>query len=88
MPKGAIADDKEVLLGRTVYSSNCAACHGANREGLVGPALTPTTLTQADEFYHDTIKNGRQGTAMPPWGGMLNDTDIDVLVHFLKTVEP
>jgi cytochrome c oxidase subunit IV len=70
------------------FAANCAACHGANREGLVGPALTPTTLTQADEFYHDTIKNGRQGTAMPPWGGMLNDTDIDVLVHFLKTVEP
>ncbi|MQC17213.1 MAG: hypothetical protein DWG82_03125 [Chloroflexi bacterium] len=70
------------------FAANCAVCHGQNREGVVGPALTPTTLTQADDFYHETIKNGRPGTAMPPWGGMLSDADIDALVHFLKTVEP
>ena len=70
------------------FTANCAACHGQNREGLVGPALTPETLTQPDEFYQETIKNGRAGTAMPPWGGMLTDADIEAMVHFLKTVEP
>jgi len=70
------------------FAANCAACHGQNREGLVGPALTPSILTQADEVYADVIKNGRPGTAMPPWGGMMSDADINTLVHFLKTVEP
>ncbi len=70
------------------FLANCAACHGQNREGIVGPALTPERLTEPDAFYQDTIKNGRTGTAMPPWGGMLTDADIEAMVHFLKTVEP
>lgn len=72
------------------YQANCAACHGANREGGIGLPLLPSVLTQPDEFYHDTIKNGRAGTAMPAWGATasLTDEDIDALVQFIKHVEP
>ena len=72
------------------FQANCAVCHGQNREGLVGPALTPERLTQPDEFYHDTILNGRPGTAMPSWAATkgLNDADANALVQFLKHVEP
>ena len=72
------------------FQANCAVCHGQNREGLVGPALTPERLTQPDAFYHDTILNGRAGTAMPAWASVkgLNDADADALVQFLKHVEP
>lgn len=71
------------------FAGNCAVCHGQNREGLVGPALTPERLTQPDDFYFETIKNGRPGTAMPSWGAAgLSDDDIHALVHFVKTVEP
>ncbi len=71
------------------FLASCAACHGANREGLVGPALTPERLIEADEFYFETIKNGRVGTAMPPWGAAgLTDDDINALVQWIKNVEP
>ncbi|MGE3960791.1 MAG: c-type cytochrome [Dehalococcoidia bacterium] len=72
------------------FQTNCAACHGANREGVVGPALTPASLTLADEVYHDVILNGRPGTAMPAWSQTkgLTDEDADALVQFLKHVEP
>jgi cytochrome c oxidase subunit IV len=71
------------------FAANCAVCHGQNREGIVGPALTPAVLTQPDDFYFETIKNGRPGTAMPSWGAAgLSDDDIHALVHFVKTVEP
>ena len=50
------------------YQANCAVCHGADRRGLAGPALLPSTLTRDDGFYIDTITNGRPGTAMPAWG--------------------
>jgi len=70
------------------YAANCAVCHGQNREGGIGLPLTPAALTQADEVYFDTIKNGRTGTAMPPWGGTLSDGDINALVHWMTTVEP
>lgn len=72
------------------FQANCAACHGQNREGVVGPALTPAVLTQADDFYRDTILNGRPGTAMPAWSQVkgLSEADADALVQFLKHVEP
>ncbi|MCK9487198.1 MAG: c-type cytochrome [Dehalococcoidia bacterium] len=71
------------------FSSTCAGCHGQNREGVVGPALTPASLAGDDALYFDTIKNGRPGTAMPAWGATgLSDADIDVLVTFITTVEP
>ena len=72
------------------YQANCAVCHGAGREGGIGLPLLPSVLTQPDEFYHDTIKNGRAGTAMPSWEQTagLTDEDIDALVQFIKHVEP
>lgn len=71
------------------YLASCSACHGPNREGLVGPALTPESLVEADELYFETIKNGRPGTAMPPWGAQgLTDDDINALVQWIKNVEP
>ena len=74
------------------YQANCAVCHGADRAGVTGLGLPllPSVLTESDEFYHDTIKNGRAGTAMPSWEQTagLTDEDIDALVQFIKHVEP
>lgn len=72
------------------YAINCAACHGADRQGIVGPALTKDRLTESDDFYFDTIANGRAGTVMPAWreAGPLNDEEISALVTFLKTTDP
>lgn len=73
------------------FQASCASCHGADRAGLpgLGLPLTPSALTQPDDFYFDTIKNGRPGTVMPAWGAQgLTDEDISTLVTFITTVEP
>lgn len=71
------------------FQKTCATCHGNKRQGIVGPALTPQRLTNTDEFYFNTVKNGRAGTAMPAWGAAgLTDADITALVTFVKTVQP
>ena len=68
------------------YEVNCAACHGANRQGGVGPSLVPSGLTKSDEFYSETIANGRSGTSMPAWSQLgLSEADIASLVAFLRT---
>ncbi|WP_408065686.1 c-type cytochrome [endosymbiont of unidentified scaly snail isolate Monju] len=36
----------------------------------------------------DTIRNGRPGTAMPPWGPILSDADIAWLVDRLLRGAP
>lgn len=72
------------------FQANCAVCHGADRAGIdgLGLPLLPDVLTESDDFYHDTIANGRAGTAMPPWSPQLSDEDINALVQFIKHVEP
>lgn len=72
------------------YATNCAGCHGAERQGIVGPALTPERLVAADEVYVDAIANGRPSTTMPSWKRLagLSDDEIRVLVQWLKTDEP
>lgn len=72
------------------YLASCSACHGPNREGLVGPALIPETLIEADQFYIDTITNGRDATAMQPFGGgpALTPEEVQSIVTWLKNVAP
>ena len=49
-------------------------------------------MTESDDFYIDTITNGRTGTAMPAWGasagGTLTPEEVANMVAFLKNVEP
>ncbi len=72
-----------------LFQANCAVCHGQDRQGVIGPALTPERLTESDDFYADTIANGRAGTVMPAWSDQgLTPDDIDALVQFIKNVEP
>jgi len=68
------------------YLSNCAACHGLDRQGGIGPALTPDVLVQNDDFYFDVIKNGRPGTIMPAWGLMgFTDQEIWLMLGYLRS---
>jgi cytochrome c oxidase cbb3-type subunit III len=74
----------EVLEFRTLYSENCAGCHGAEGRGGAAIALAdPVYLAIADDaVIRRVIANGVRGTAMPAFaesaGGMLTDKQIDV----------
>lgn len=82
----------ETVQGKEVarfYQLNCSSCHGLDQQGIVGPALTVAALTQDDQFYIDTISNGRAGTVMPSWAANgLTMPEIRALVHWLKEGAP
>ncbi|MBI2850621.1 MAG: c-type cytochrome [Chloroflexi bacterium] len=72
--------------GAHQYTSICAACHGAQGEGSVGPALKGNQMDDAD--MRKIIVRGVAGTAMVAWGkedgGPLNQEQIKDLVIFIK----
>jgi nitrite reductase (NO-forming)/hydroxylamine reductase len=84
---GAVAPT--LFEGKTVdaaFRDSCSGCHGPNREGATGPALIPGRLTAKDEYYFDTIKNGKPGTVMPAWGQAgLSDEEIWALVGYIHS---
>ena len=69
----------------TLYSQNCAGCHGAQGRG--GPAIAladPVYLAIVDQgAMRKVIENGIHGTSMSAFaqsaGGMLTDKQIDVI---------
>jgi mono/diheme cytochrome c family protein len=81
----------DVVEFGTLYSANCAACHGANGRGGAAIALAdPVYLAIANEpAMRGSIARGVRGTSMPAFaqraGGMLTDKQIDVLVNGIRT---
>ena len=72
----------EESQGETVYSANCARCHGPDGEGGVGPQLgdgaVEANLTL--EEHTEVVTNGRNG--MPAWEGQLSPEEIDAVVQY------
>lgn len=78
------------IRGQTIeafFIDTCSGCHGAYREGALGPALVPARLESKDEFYFSAIKDGRPGTSMDPYGGgaPLHDEEVTSLVAYIKS---
>lgn len=63
---------------------DCGACHGMTRKGGLGPDIRAKTLSGRDPAdLADVIKNGIPQTAMPPWGPLLSDAEIDWIAEYL-----
>ncbi len=69
-----------------LYAQHCAACHGAERTGGMGPALLPESLDRLRKpDAIDTIRQGRAATQMPAFGDTLTAEQIDALAAFIYT---
>ncbi len=67
-----------------LYQQNCAACHGADRLGLVGPALLPENLKRLrKKSAIQTIAEGRPATQMPAFGEKLSSEQIAALTDHI-----
>lgn len=80
----------EVMDFATLYSANCAGCHGENGRGGAAIALAdPIYLAIAgDGTIRSVIANGVHGTAMPAFaekaGGLLTDMQIDLITQQIR----
>jgi len=76
---------------KTLYTENCAACHGTDGRGGAAVALAdPVYLAIVDEpSMRKVIANGVRGTSMPAFaqsaGGMLTDKQIDVITNEIRS---
>lgn len=83
-------DAKMAAAAEPIFTSTCAACHGADGKGnqaLGAPNLTDKIWlhggVRAD--IHKTIHDGRQG-AMPAWDKRLSDDDIHVTAAYVYSL--
>ena len=91
-PLGADAADE----GAQIFKSNCEMCHGplGHGDGPAGQSLEPRPRNLAelqtkvgDDFLFWRIHEGKPGTSMVAWKGILEDEQIWQVVSFIRTLK-
>jgi mono/diheme cytochrome c family protein len=82
--------------GAEVFRTNCATCHGpqGHGDGPAGQSLEPKPKNLAkiqavagDDFLFWRIREGKPGTSMVAWKGILTDEQIWQTVSFIRTLK-
>jgi mono/diheme cytochrome c family protein len=78
--------DAATMTGFRVWrEANCAACHGADQQGQVGPSLIDSLKVLSKAEFVNTVTNGRLAQGMPAWNTNKRVMDnIDSLYAYLK----
>jgi mono/diheme cytochrome c family protein/DNA-binding beta-propeller fold protein YncE len=67
-----------------LYAKHCAACHGADRFGGIGPALLPSNLERLRKpAAEQVIAKGRVATQMQGFADKLSGDEIKALVAYV-----
>ena len=88
---GFIEDDtkkKWLGVGATIYTAQCAACHGGAAQGATGPNLTDDAylhVEQVEDIY-DVLVKGRANGAMPAWRNRLQENEIVLVSAYVASL--
>lgn len=82
----AFAKEGMLQAGQAQFASKCAACHGAELQGLIGPNLTDNYWLHGKGTRMDLVKVIREGVpdkGMPPWGPVMKRDEIYAVTAFI-----
>jgi mono/diheme cytochrome c family protein len=82
--------------GEKLFQTNCQICHGAqgHGDGPAGESLDPKPKnlavfqkTVGDDYLFWRISEGKLGTSMVAWNGILTEDQIWKIVSFIRTLK-
>ena len=73
----------ELRAARSTYLTQCSQCHGSDAKGSAATANLQAFKGTEDDFLR-IVQNGRPGTAMTPWKGIISDEDIRNIARYIK----
>ena len=84
-----VNDPAKVEAGGVHFAAQCAACHGAEGQGLIGPNLTDSYWVKGGENVdiYTIITQGSLEKGMPPWDVMYTPEQRAELVAFVRSLE-
>jgi cytochrome c oxidase cbb3-type subunit 3 len=82
-------DDKTMAQAKQIFTQTCAACHGMNGEGKIGPNLTDDAWLHGGEptAIYKTISGGVAQKGMPAWEPVLGQEKIRWLAAYVETLK-
>ena len=82
--------------GAKIFKTNCETCHGpqGHGDGPAGAALDPRPKdlselqkVASDDYLFWRISEGKEGTSMVAWKGILTEEQIWQVISFIRTYE-
>ncbi len=83
-----LTDESSLVLGKSIFKTNCVTCHGQNAEGIAGPNLTDDYWLHGGHYNEifKTIFNGVEQKGMPVWKRTLKPDDIRAVASYVYTL--
>jgi cytochrome c oxidase cbb3-type subunit 3 len=84
----ALKDKANLEKGLTIFTQNCAACHGKSAEGGVGPNLTDDYWLHGGGIKNvfKTVKYGVPEKGMIPWQNQLKPDQIQEVASYILSL--
>ena len=85
-----LTDEKDLKRGKAIYNLNCAACHGTDGGGTIGPNLTDENwiLGGGIKNVFTTVSNGgRDGKGMVAWNKILKPVDVAKVSSYILSLQ-
>lgn len=84
-----VTDPAMLAEGKATFKATCAACHGENAQGVVGPNLTDEYWLHGSKIndIFKTIKYGVQAKGMPNWEKQLSPRQIADVSNYILSLQ-
>ncbi|MCX2739340.1 c-type cytochrome [Pontibacter anaerobius] len=84
-----LTDASALESGKSLFNTNCAACHGQEGQGTVGPNLTDEYWLHGGDVnaIFKTIKFGVPAKGMVPWQGKLTKDQILEVSSYILSLQ-
>ena len=85
-----LTDAPTLAEGKTIFTTNCAACHRADAGGQIGPNLTDDHWILGGgikNLFHTITNGGRDGKGMIAWKGTLKPKEIQKVASYIISLK-
>jgi cytochrome c oxidase cbb3-type subunit 3 len=85
-----LTDAPSLAEGKTIFTTNCAACHRADAGGQIGPNLTDDQWILGGgikNIFHTLVNGGRDGKGMIAWKGTLKPKEMQKVASYIISLK-
>ncbi|MBC5836645.1 cbb3-type cytochrome c oxidase N-terminal domain-containing protein [Flavobacterium muglaense] len=85
-----LTDPADLAIGKTIFTTNCAACHRADAGGQIGPNLTDDHWILGGgikNIFHTLVNGGRDGKGMISWKGTLKPKEMQKVASYVISLK-
>lgn len=85
-----LTDAADLAAGKTIFETNCIACHRADAGGAIGPNLTDNHWILGGgikNVFNTIMEGGRDGKGMVAWKTTIKPSDIQKVASYVLSLQ-